>query len=41
MELALILNGKATLEDLLDLYRIGFEFGVNNGAINEIIRPGE
>lgn len=38
MELQLIYDGLATLEDLLDLYKKkGFEFVVENGGITNVI----
>lgn len=40
MELELIYEGKATLEDLMQLNGLGFEFVVNNGKVTEIIREG-
>lgn len=37
MSLKLIFEGKATLEDLLTLNALGYEFVVNNGMITHII----
>ena len=37
MELDLILSGQATLEDLIALNELGYEFVVENGTITEII----
>lgn len=39
MELGIILNGEATVEDLCMLSELGFSFVVNNGLITEIIPP--
>lgn len=40
MDVDLIYAGKATLEDLMQLNGLGFEFVVNNGKVTEIIREG-
>jgi len=37
METKLILEGKATLEDLLQLYGLGYEFVIENGVITDVL----
>lgn len=41
MDINLILEGKATIEDILLLNGLGFEFVINNGAITEVTRTGD
>lgn len=41
MEPELIYGGQATLEDLLALHEIGFEFIVEGGAITNVLYPGQ
>ena len=37
MEPSLIYGGNATLEDLCELNRLGFEFVIEDGAITQIV----
>ena len=37
MELELIYGGQATLEDLYELYELGFEFVVEDGRITDVL----
>lgn len=37
MDIKLIYGGQATLEDLMALHKLGFEFVVENGAITEVL----
>nr|DAI90267.1 MAG TPA: hypothetical protein [Caudoviricetes sp.] len=34
----LIISGKATLEDLYELNKLGYEFVVENGAVTQVIK---
>ena len=36
MELDLILSGKATIEDLIALHELGYEFVIEGGAITDV-----
>lgn len=36
MELKLIYEGKATLEDLYQLHKLGYEFVVENGGVTYV-----
>lgn len=37
MDLDLIFGGQATIEDLLALHELGFEFVIEGGAITDVI----
>lgn len=37
MELELIFGGQATLEDLYELYELGYEFVVEGGVITDVL----
>lgn len=37
MDLDLIFGGQATIEDLLALYELGFEFVIEGGAITDVL----
>ncbi len=39
MELDLIYGGQATLEDLVVLNKLGFEFVIEGGEITDVIYP--
>lgn len=39
MELDLIYGGQATLEDLIALNELGFEFVIEGGVITNVIHP--
>lgn len=41
MDYALIFNGKATLEDLLELTKLGYRFVLENGKVTAAIKPRE
>lgn len=41
MDESLILKGKATLEDLYALERLGYEFTIEDGKVTEIIANWE
>lgn len=38
MDIKLIYEGKATLEDLYELHKVGYEFIVENGVITHVYR---
>lgn len=40
MEYTLILEDKATIEDILTLANLGFEFEINNGEITQVVKIG-
>lgn len=37
MDISLILNGQATLEDLYMLHGLGYEFIVENGGVSHVL----
>ncbi len=37
MDISLILQGKATLEDLYILHGVGYEFIVENGGVSHVL----
>lgn len=39
MDYALIFSGKATLEDLCELNRLGYSFVIEAGCITAVIKP--
>lgn len=41
MELQLILDGKAKVDDLVRLNGLGYEFIVNNGKVTQICKHGQ
>lgn len=41
MELSLIFDGSATVEDLLVLHGLGYEFTINNGQITCVEHDGK
>lgn len=41
MNVRLILEGKATLEDLERLHALGFEFVLENGGITDVLQNGQ
>ena len=42
MDIKLILEGKATLEDLIELHETkGLEFAVNNGGVTDVLQNGQ
>ena len=38
MDLNLIFNGNATLEDLFSLYGLGYEFVIEDGVITHVLQ---
>lgn len=38
-DFTMIFMGLATVEDILDLYRMGYRFGISDGRINKVITP--
>ena len=39
MDLDLILSGKATLEDLYQLYELGYSFIIEDGGVKYVLHP--
>ena len=39
MDINLIYGGKATIEDLISLNNLGFEFVIENGEITNVLHP--
>ena len=41
MDIRLILEGKATLEDLERLHALGYEFVLENGGVSDVLQNGQ
>ena len=39
MELDLILSGEATLEELVQLYELGYRFVIEDGGVKYVLHP--